>query len=94
MGWGRSGPAGFASGFSDIFDQMFGDITGSRRGGRSSNRGSDLRYNMVISLKKPSAKNKKRSRSLQRLLAMRALETGQKRVQSRLFADVWGNKAV
>ena len=49
MGGGQ-GPQGFASGFSDIFDQMFGDITGSRRGGRSSNRGSDLRYNMVISL--------------------------------------------
>ena len=49
MGGGQ-GPQGFASGFSDIFDQMFGDITGSRRGDRSPNRGSDLRYNMVISL--------------------------------------------
>ena len=49
MGGGQ-GPQGFASGFSDIFDQMFGDITGSRSGGRSANRGSDLRYNMSISL--------------------------------------------
>ncbi|MGB1843659.1 MAG: DnaJ domain-containing protein, partial [Thalassobaculaceae bacterium] len=49
MGGGQ-GPQGFASGFSDIFDQMFGDITGSRSGGRSPNRGSDLRYNMSISL--------------------------------------------
>ncbi|MBU99748.1 MAG: molecular chaperone DnaJ [Rhodospirillaceae bacterium] len=49
MGGGQ-GPQGFASGFSDIFDQMFGDITGSRGGGRSANRGSDLRYNMSISL--------------------------------------------
>lgn len=49
MGGGQGGQ-GFASGFSDIFDQMFGDITGSRRGGRSDNRGSDLRYNMSISL--------------------------------------------
>ncbi|MBH68005.1 MAG: molecular chaperone DnaJ [Rhodospirillaceae bacterium] len=47
---GAQGASGFASGFSDIFDQMFGDITGSRRGARANNRGSDLRYNMSISL--------------------------------------------
>ena len=40
------------SGFSDIFDEMFGDaFTGGRKNtGRQSGRGSDLRYNMEISL--------------------------------------------
>jgi len=39
-------------GFADIFDEMFGDFTGARtRGGPQQNmRGSDLRYNMEISL--------------------------------------------
>ena len=48
MGGGR--PQGFASGFSDIFDQMFGDLGGGRRSGGDGNRGSDLRYNLSISL--------------------------------------------
>jgi molecular chaperone DnaJ len=41
---------GFASSMADIFDDLFGDVTGRR--GRSSGRerGSDLRYNMEISL--------------------------------------------
>jgi molecular chaperone DnaJ len=47
-GPGRSGD-GFATNFADIFDQMFGDITG-RRGETQSQRGSDLRYNLEISL--------------------------------------------
>jgi molecular chaperone DnaJ len=48
-GGGHPGAAGFAANFSDIFDQMFGDITG--RGRESQNhRGSDLRYNLEISL--------------------------------------------
>ena len=39
----------FGSGFADIFDEMFGEFSGGR--GRSGgNRGSDLRYNMEISL--------------------------------------------
>ena len=40
------------SGFSDIFDEMFGDaFSGGRKNtGRQSGRGSDLRYNMEISL--------------------------------------------
>jgi molecular chaperone DnaJ len=45
----------FASGFSDIFDDLFGGFSGgARAGGRSArandNRGSDLRYNLSISL--------------------------------------------
>jgi molecular chaperone DnaJ len=41
---------GFASSMADIFDDLFGDVMGRR--GRSSGRerGSDLRYNMEISL--------------------------------------------
>ena len=38
-----------AGGFADIFDEMFGDLMGGRRGGGAA-RGSDLRYNMEISL--------------------------------------------
>lgn len=43
---------GFGAGFADIFDEMFGDFMGggNRRGGRQAQRGSDLRYNMEISL--------------------------------------------
>jgi molecular chaperone DnaJ len=41
---------GFASSMADIFDDLFGDVMGRR--GRSSGRerGSDLRYNMEITL--------------------------------------------
>ncbi len=56
-GGGRSGPGGFdfhfSSGFADIFDEMFGDFTGRRSGGAT--RGSDLRYNMDISLEEAFA---------------------------------------
>ncbi len=57
-GGGRSGRPngqgaegfGFAGGgFADIFNEMFGDFTDSRAGGRQA-RGTDLRYNMEISL--------------------------------------------
>lgn len=47
------GGAGGAQGFSDAFSDIFGDIFGGGggRGGRSNvHRGSDLRYNMEISL--------------------------------------------
>ena len=47
---GGGNPQGFASGFSDIFDQMFGDLGGGRRSNNNGNRGSDLRYNLSISL--------------------------------------------
>lgn len=52
-GFGGGGPGGdfhFASGFADIFDEMFGDFMGGRRGGGAQARGSDLRYNLEISL--------------------------------------------
>ncbi len=51
-GPGAGGGAGnFTSGFADIFDEMFGDFVGGRQsGGASASRGSDLRYNMEISL--------------------------------------------
>src|SRR5262245_49442508 len=48
-----AGPGGFdfnASGFADIFDEMFGEFMGGRRGSQSHARGSDLRYNMEITL--------------------------------------------
>ena len=48
-GFGGMGE-GFASSMADIFDDLFGDVMGRR--GRSSGRerGSDLRYNMEITL--------------------------------------------
>ncbi|MFN3937127.1 MAG: molecular chaperone DnaJ [Gemmobacter sp.] len=59
MGGGARGPQGgfrqgdFASAFSDVFEDLFGDFMGGTRGGgpRSrAQRGSDLRYNLRISL--------------------------------------------
>ncbi|MDR7124205.1 molecular chaperone DnaJ [Pseudotabrizicola sp. 4114] len=59
MGGGRGGHPGaggngdFASAFSDVFEDLFGDFMGGRGGGggRSrAQRGSDLRYNLRISL--------------------------------------------
>ena len=49
--------ADFASTFSDIFDDLFGMGGGRRRGGGRSarERGSDLRYNMEISLEEAFA---------------------------------------
>ncbi len=52
-GPGARGPGGFdfnfASGFADIFDEMFGEFSGGRRG-RAPSRGSNLRYDMDVSL--------------------------------------------
>jgi molecular chaperone DnaJ len=51
-GNGPGGGAGFgfgAGGFADIFDEMFGDFVGGQRG-QGPGRGSDLRYNLEISL--------------------------------------------
>ena len=48
-----SGGAGFggAAGFGDIFDTVFGDIFGGgARGGNRAYRGSDLRYDLELSL--------------------------------------------
>ena len=50
---GFHGQGDFASAFSDVFDDLFGDIMGRRGGaggGRRAVRGSDLRYNLRISL--------------------------------------------
>ena len=54
-GGGQSGGFGGFGGadFSDIFEDFFGDFGGGRRGPRgrnSNNRGSDLRYDLSISL--------------------------------------------
>lgn len=47
------GQGDFASAFSDVFDDLFGDFMGARGGGGGrprAARGSDLRYNMRITL--------------------------------------------
>src|SRR6056297_1353842 len=45
------GNADFASAFSDVFEDLFGDFMGGGRGGgQRATRGSDLRYNMRITL--------------------------------------------
>ena len=52
-GRGGFGNFDFSSSFSDIFEDFFGDFsgTGGRRGRRNSNlRGSDLKYDLSISL--------------------------------------------
>ena len=52
-GGGRGQPQGdFASAFSDVFEDLFGDFMGGRGGaGRArAQRGSDLRYNLRVSL--------------------------------------------
>ena len=56
-GGGQSGFGGFSgfsgADFSDIFEDFFGDFGGGRRSSRgrsSNNRGSDLRYDLSISL--------------------------------------------
>ncbi len=49
----RGGGQGPAGGFGDIFDTVFGDIFGGGGGGRGGNRayrGSDLRYDLEMSL--------------------------------------------
>jgi len=52
-GFGAGGQGDFASAFSDVFDDLFGDFMGGRggAGGRQrASRGSDLRYNLRITL--------------------------------------------
>ena len=66
QGGGRGGPGfgGFGGqaggGFADIFDEVFGDFMGGggRQSGDSARRGSDLRYNMEISLEEAFAGDK------------------------------------
>ncbi len=53
QGGGRGpGDFGFAAGgFADIFDEVFGEFMGGgRRGQGGPNRGSDLRYNLEVSI--------------------------------------------
>jgi molecular chaperone DnaJ len=52
-GYGPQGQGDFASAFSDVFEDLFGDFMGGQRGGggrQRAARGSDLRYNLRISL--------------------------------------------
>ncbi|MDV7144109.1 molecular chaperone DnaJ [Tropicimonas sp. TH_r6] len=65
MGGGGGGPRGggfhgqgdFASAFSDVFDDLFGDFMGGQRGGgrQRAARGSDLRYNLRVTLEEAFA---------------------------------------
>ncbi|MEY4722043.1 MAG: molecular chaperone DnaJ [Pseudomonadota bacterium] len=53
QGFGQNGD--FASAFSDVFEDLFGDFMGGRGGGGGggrarAQRGSDLRYNMRVTL--------------------------------------------
>ena len=60
MGGGPRGPRGgmhpgadFSSAFSDVFEDLFGDFMGGGRGGgarQRASRGSDLRYNLRVTL--------------------------------------------
>lgn len=49
---GHPGQGDFSSAFSDVFDDLFGDFMGGQRGGGRprATRGSDLRYNLRVSL--------------------------------------------
>ncbi len=50
------GPEGFGAGaFSDIFGDVFGDIFGARAGGRRTHRGTDLRYELSLTLEEAVA---------------------------------------
>ncbi|WP_020174344.1 molecular chaperone DnaJ [Methyloferula stellata] len=49
-GFGGGGGDGFSSSMADIFDDLFGDVMGRRGGRANANRGSDLRYNLEITL--------------------------------------------
>lgn len=55
----QQGGADFSSAFSDVFDDLFGDFMGGQRGGRAGGqraaRGSDLRYNMHVTLEEAFA---------------------------------------
>jgi molecular chaperone DnaJ len=52
-GGGAGGQGDFASAFSDVFEDLFGDFMGGGRAGGTrsrAQRGSDLRYNLRVSL--------------------------------------------
>lgn len=53
---GFGGPQGdFASAFSDVFEDLFGDFMGGGRSGQRAQRGSDLRYNMSVTMEEAFA---------------------------------------
>ncbi|WP_171097473.1 molecular chaperone DnaJ [Ruegeria sp. HKCCD7255] len=55
---GGFGQGDFSSAFSDVFDDLFGDFMGGQRGGgggRRAARGSDLRYNLRVTLEEAFA---------------------------------------
>ncbi|MEE9454481.1 MAG: molecular chaperone DnaJ [Paracoccaceae bacterium] len=54
---GHRGPSDFGSAFSDVFDDLFGGFAGggARRDGQRASRGSDLRYNLRVSLEEAFA---------------------------------------
>ncbi len=57
-GFHGGGQGDFASAFSDVFDDLFGDFMGGQRGGgggRRAARGSDLRYNLRVTLEEAYA---------------------------------------
>ncbi len=70
QGGGRGpGDFGFSGGFADIFDEMFGEFMGGgRRSQGGPNRGSDLRYNLEISLEE-SFRGKQTTIRVQTLVA-------------------------
>jgi molecular chaperone DnaJ len=47
---GGGGPFDFSGSFSEVFEDFFGDLMGGARRGKRQNRGSDLRYNLEITL--------------------------------------------
>ena len=58
MGGGGRPGGDFTSAFSDVFDDLFGDFMGGGRGGSGrtkASRGSDLRYNMGVTLQEAYA---------------------------------------
>ena len=54
---GHPGQGDFSSAFTDVFDDLFGDFMGGQRGGGRprATRGSDLRYNLRVSLEEAFA---------------------------------------
>ncbi len=79
MGGGGRGPgagmhpgAGFSSAFSDVFEDLFGDFMGGARGGgnarQRASRGSDLRYNLRVSMEEAYA-------GVQKTIRVNALST-------------------
>ena len=49
-GGGFRGHGDFGSAFSDVFDDLFGNFAGGRGGAARASRGSDLRYNLEVTL--------------------------------------------